>query len=559
MISPGTLHPREDGRDRRREVKRRLAEAGFRGGPSRLRAAPDLAAPAADDEDERFAHRLAALLLRLGGLFPVFGFYLSSRADLLAAGECGELARLPAAAAPASPAAIDAFLAAELGRSPADFFAELDPAPCRSRLAVQAHRARLRTGEPAVVELVHPGLAGWLATDRELLPLLAGAFAARPGFPLLEAIADFEGELARETDLAATAAAMETLADDLGSLRGAAGGLAPRVFRALTRGRVLAYERLDGRTLAELLPASERADELRPLARRLCAAWLGQVLLGRTFPVAPRPEAVVAMAGDWLGDRIAFAGGPYEAPSAALQASLSRYLAAAARDDPDEVSASLLPELTRPAATVPGEPGGDEPLRLRLRQAVPLREADWTGAGDLAGQLLLHWRIARQEGYRPSAPLLAFYRGLFALDGAARRLDPAGDALRAGLVEVRLLASFEQLRAMLSLGDVGETLERYGALMLDLPQRLDGALTALAAGRGSSPADATPRAGEPRASWAFALAAGLALAAVAMATRQLAGLFAGAAGLWAERAGAGAFAVLGGLLLRAAADRRRSP
>lgn len=361
MTSPGTVQPREDGRDRRREVKRRLAESGFRRGPSRLRAAPDPAAPVAPvEEDERFVDRLAALLLRLGGLFPVFGFYLSSRADLLAADECGELARLPAAAAPAFPAAVEALLAAELGRSPADVFAELDPAPCRSRLAVQAHRARLRTGEPAVVELVHPDLAGWLATDLELLPLLAGAFAARPGFPLLEAIADFEVELARETDLAATAAAMEALAADLGSLRGAAGGLAPRVFRALTRGRVLAYERPDGRTLVELPSSPDRLDELRPLARRLCAAWLGQVLLGHTFPVTPRPEAVVAMAGGWggwIGGRIAFTGGPYETPSAALQAGLSRYLAAAARDDPDEVSAALLPELTRKAAREPGEPG----------------------------------------------------------------------------------------------------------------------------------------------------------------------------------------------------------
>lgn len=111
---------------------------------------------------------------------------------------------------------------------------------------------------------------------------------------------------------------------------------------------------------------------------------------------------------------------------------------------------------------------------------------------------------------------------------------------------------------MLSLGDMGETLERYGALMLDMPQRLDGALTALAAGRGD-PAEERAGAGEPRASFAFAFAAVLALAAVALATRQLAGLFAGGAGLWAERAGAGVFVVLGGLLLRAAAGRRRSP
>lgn len=534
MIAPDAVLSPGRERDRRREVKRRLAESGFRRGPHRLAGDPAATgAPAPDESCD--SERLAALLRRLGGLFPGFGVYLSSRADLLILGERGELARL-ADAEPASPAAVRALLAAELGRPPAELFAMLDPTPFASRLAVQAHRARLRSGEPAVVELVHPELAGWMATDLEILPLLAGAFSARPAFPLLEAIADFREELERAADLAATAAALETLADDVDTLRGATGGAAPRVFRALTRGRVLAYERLDGWTLAAPAASPAPVDELRPLAQRLCAVWLGQVLLGRTFPVEPATALALA------GGGIAFGGGPYERPSPAFQAHLSRYLAAAAGDDADEVSAALLPELARAAAGPPG----DEPLRLRLRRAA-------SGDG-LAEQLLLHWRAAREEGYRASPPLLAFYRGLLAVAAAARRLDPAGDPLSAGLAEVRLLAGFAELRTLLSRAGASEAFERYGALMLDMPQRLDGALTALAARR----EDPTAEAGEggPGSPWAFPLAAALALAAIALATRPLAGLFAAAAGPWIERAGAGAFLLVGGLLVRGALGRR---
>jgi hypothetical protein len=122
--------------------------------------------------------------------------------------------------------------------------------------------------------------------------------------------------------------------------------------------------------------------------------------------------------------------------------------------------------------------------------------------------------------------------------------------LRESVEEVRLLADIDELRAMLSLGDLRQILERHGVLMMELPQKLDEALALAAEGREQGPRGPAEAAGENewREAWAFAVTSLLALAAVALMTRYLAGPL----GRWAERAGAFTFVILGGMLLRAA-------
>jgi ubiquinone biosynthesis protein len=536
MIAPRTRVPSPIERDRRQEVKRRLAESGLLRGPNRLAGGGDLAA------EETLIPRLSALFFRLGGLFPCFGLYLSSRADLLTVNECGELARLIDECEAEPVAAIFDLLTAELERSPAEVYSEFDPVPCESRFLFQTHFARLRSGEAVTVKLVRPGVEDRIACDLDLLPLLQGAFvsAGRPDFPLPATIADFRQGLALEMDLSCQAEAMETLGEPSGS----GPLLAPKIFRSLAKSRTVTFERLEGTALADLAQpwqGTSGSTSLRSLARRLCTAWLRQALLGRTFPAALRSTEILALPDG----RIAFIGGSFAPSSSSLQSNLERYLAAADRNDPDEVCDALLQGMAKEGTDDSRE------LRLRLRQAAPCQDGAWsTGGESLAEQLFLHWRVAREQGYRPRPPLLAFYRGLFSLALTARQLDPEGDTLRESLAEVRLLANADQLRAMLSLREMRQSLERHGVLMMELPQKLDEALTLAAEGRRSQKPAGTPERAEWRGSWVFVLTSMMALAAIALVTHHLAGREAG--GRWAERGGALTFAVLGGLLLRAA-------
>lgn len=490
--------------------------------PERI-ASPEAAARAVEVERALAGAPLRAALERLGPVFSSFGLYLACRPDLLPAGECLELSGVPDLAEPLPVEAVLAAVEAELQRDPKEAFAGFDEAPCESRLLFQAHRARLTGGQPVIVRIVRPGLDERLALDLPLLPRLARAFAA--GFPLEATIAGFREFLAQELDLLAQAVALDRVAADtesIGPLR------APGVCRELAAPRMLVLQDLGGGGLAE------RGEDAE-LARRLCLLWLRQALLGPAFPVEPWGANVAVLEGD----RIAFTGGVLAEPPAAVQANLWGYLIAASNQSVDEVCTWLLRE-----STLEGPPWAEEQLRLRLRQAVPFRDGAWSRGGEgLAEHLFLHWRFARECGFRPGAHLLAFYRGLTALTLEARRLAPGRDVLLQALEDVRLLAGMQQLGEMMSFDNLRDNFERYAALAVQLPPKLDEALTLLVEGDLRRPAPG-PRPPEPRRGpslvWLSLL---LALAAVVLLARQV-------DGVWGERIGALLFLLVGALLLR---------
>lgn len=542
---------------RQQEVQRCLAEHALFAGPRRLsRGGGAAAAP-----DAGFGHRLRSALERLGPVFSSFAIYLGSRPDLLPLTDCLELAALPDRAPAASIGEVLALLAAELGCAPHDVYGELDEQPLASRLLVQAHRATLRGGGPVVVMVVRPGLLGLpglprlddeLEQDLELLGLLAAV--PGPGGKrdraLAEAVEDFRRALPAMLDLAAQAAALESLAAaarEGGSMQVAG------VVQELTRPRTITLHRPGGSPLEEVLQRERQAaddagrHDLALAARSLAIAWLRGALVGSSFPVEPVAGLVLLPASG-----VAFGAGPFATPSAAFQGHLWSYLLAAAERDPDRACTHLLQEMS--GVTVAGE----DRLRLRLRQVVPFRDGAWSAGGEsLAEHLFVHWRLAHESGFRPRAHLVEFYRGFFAVARAARRLAPERDVVAEALHEVRLISAVGQVRDLMSLGALRENLERSALAMAELPQRLDEVLTRAAAG-GPTPqvraggASGASAPGRPGAVTVLVTAFLVAVTAVALLVGQLAG-----AGLsWADPAGAAVTALLGGLLLRGLRSRR---
>jgi ubiquinone biosynthesis protein len=514
-------------RARQREVERVLALHGLLRGPREVAGGSPPLAPGAAG----FAARLREALGQLGPAFSVFGLDLASRVDLLPAEDCLELAATPdgpeagSAAAPAEPA---------LGRPLGELFASVEAEPRAAWGFVQEHGARLADGRAVVLRVLRPGVEEALERDLPLLPLLGRAFAdsGRGGFPLDDAVAGFRESLTQALDLSFQAEGLAALAEEAeasGVIR------APSVVEGLAGTRAVVLEDLGGRPLLEAA-AAETGRARDELARRLCLGWLRQALLGRAFPVAPR-----GMDLRWLADgRIAFTGGPFARPPGASQENLGRWLLAASAHDPDEACARLLRETIRE-----GPPGSEERLRLRLRQAVPFRDGGWSAAGQgLAEDLFLHARFARECGYRPRGHLLAFQRGLFWIASAARELAPERDAFAEALEDFRLLASLDRVGEAARFDALGPNLERYAALMADLPEKLDAVLSRAAAGGLREPAPAPgARSGEGGFPASFA-AVLLALGAVVLLARQLGGEG------WVEQAAPAVFFGLGVLLLR---------
>lgn len=524
-------------RGRRREVAAALAAAGLGPGVRRI-----------GDPPEGLGARLAEALPPLGPAFALLAGYLATRVDVLGLAECEALDRLAldrpwrggGAGQKSVPwPEVQRLLVGELGASPEERFAEIDPLPARTGVVDQVHRARALDGRPLEVQLLRPGIAGEIEAELPLLDLVAPCLPAR-GVPAAELLADFRDHLETRLDLGSGAAITAALADGP-----PADGIAVlRSLAALSTPRIATTEAIAGGTgidpgAGDLAPA--RRDEL---ARRLCRFWLAQVFFTRHLPVAAEPlltpDGRLALAG------LRFAPLPF-----AGQARLRDYVEAMAADDPDRACENLIGML-EPAA----RGAAPEELRKAMRQLVPRHHEPVGSGGDgLAGHLLGHWRLARRAGLRPVPHLREAYRGVVWLSRTARRLsaadDPLRDPLREALEDLRWRGGFDQARQLADPQRMAELFERYLAAMSVLPQRIERALAAPPAAEPPADGGAAPRGDDAPAA---AGALGLAMAAVALVGERLAGMPGAppSIGRWS----AALFLALGGWMLWMLGGRR---
>ncbi|GAP06828.1 predicted unusual protein kinase [Anaerolinea thermolimosa] len=115
------------------------------------------------------AEELVQALIELGPTFIKFGQALSARADLLPPAYITELNKLQDLVPPLPFDQMVAVLRDELGRSPDEIFAYLDPEPIASASIGQVYSARLWGGDEVVVKIVRPGAEQTFEQDLEIL------------------------------------------------------------------------------------------------------------------------------------------------------------------------------------------------------------------------------------------------------------------------------------------------------------------------------------------------------------------------------------------------------
>jgi predicted unusual protein kinase regulating ubiquinone biosynthesis (AarF/ABC1/UbiB family) len=241
-------------------------------------------------------------------------------------------------------------------------------------------------------------------------------------------------------------------------------------------------------------------------------------------------------------DRVAFTGGSLAILDAGRSRSLRSYLAAAVRQEPDRACQYLLRESYSTKACA-----SQDELHRQFRQAEPFRDGGWSdryASLQLANSLFVHWRLARQGGYRPKAHLLAFFLGLAAVERVARQLSPHRDALKLALGDLRIIAAAVDLRELAGPTRLRENAERLLPAMLELMHRIDdlAGLTEQEPPKVKSEMENPSAAGRRGTSWL--LVSGLLLVLVAFAL-----ILAKLGGFWAEKTGAALFASLTALLL----------
>ena len=262
----------------------------------------------------------------------------------------------------------------------------------------------------------------------------------------------------------------------------------------------------------------------------VCRAWLRQALLGRTFPEETEPGDFI-VAGE---RRITVGGRLFTTLEAAARPSIQGYLVAAAAGDPDLAVRFLLREL-RPLGRA--DRAG---FTRRMRHAWSI-DADAAGGSELMAQLLLHWRLAVEHGYEPSAGLTSFYRGALSAVRAAVWVGAEGDALLNALtaLQIRLIVSRVEAWTGVSSGAVRSAREAGWRMVTTLA---------------SAPLGPD---GEPVAGGRLLLFGSWLLVLTAIGLVMPALVASGAA--WADQVGAALFAVVGGLLLYGATRTGPTP
>ena len=392
-----------------------------------------------------------------------------------------------------------------------------------------------------MVKVVHPELQEYLACDLELLPVLKPAFAGTVwrGTAIEDAIADFRRTLQWQIDLLSAVKVFEMLARDTQEFEMLK---VPMVYKELCSSQMLTIEQLPGTSLGEMITAYEKTEtgrspavfedtgiEPHTLARRLCMVWLRQALLGKQFPVELRPEDIVLLPNK----QIAFTGGVFASLPSDAQKNLWHYVMATSTEAPDRACSYLLREIEQQ-----GRPIDEDELRYRFREIVPFRDGGWRGRGDsssLTEHLFVHWKLVSERGLRPQRHLLCFYRGLFQTLAFVRRFAPESDPLLEGLQDVRTIVMLEQFQEMLELHALSDRLDKYSAMMMELPQKFDHALTLMAESHARLPLQGTRSAqhhGQHNSS-AVVIALLLALVAVVLLSHHLATSAIG--GVWVEQ------------------------
>lgn len=420
----------------------------------------------------RLARSLAASLDEAGVSFVKLGQILSTRADLLPAEFVEELATLQAGASPVAWADVHEVLATELGRDPAEVFAEVDEVPLAAASIAQVHTARLLDGTAVVVKVQRPRIAQVVASDLDIVERIArrlerstqwgrslGVVALADGFAAsLREELDFRTE-ARNTTAIATAAAQ----------RGADVVVrTPRLVPGLATRRVLVMERFTG-VPVDTAPAGT---DTAALAAALLDCLLGQILVDGVFHADPHPGNILLLDGDPL--RVGLLDlGSVGRVDGALRASLGQLLLALDRADPAALVDALLEVVTAPD-------GLDERAlqramgRFLVRNIGPGLPLDSAVIGDLFA-VIARFRLATPP------ELAAVLRAIGTLEGTLTRLNPGFDLIAGARVfaSAQLAARLEPAALRKSMTD-----ELAGLLPLvrRLPRRVDRIFAALDAG-----------------------------------------------------------------------------
>ncbi len=223
----------------------------------------------------------------LGGALIKACQFASSRPDLLPAVYIRTLAPLQDRMPPRSWSEIEKAITRELGRRPADVFADIEREPVAAASIAQVHRARLHDGREVAVKVQYPDIENLVATDLVVLEQIVKAIARLAPAIQLQPIIDYLKEtLPPELDFIHEAESMTSLRAALAHRPDA---LVPAALPELSTERLLVMEYIDGIKITDREALEQAGISPHEVARLLNDLYADQMLHLGILHADPHP------------------------------------------------------------------------------------------------------------------------------------------------------------------------------------------------------------------------------------------------------------------------------
>src|SRR3989442_2761123 len=238
-------------------------------------------------QHQRGASRVLETAASLGGALIKACQFASTRPDLLPAVYIRTLAPLQDSM-PARPwPEVEKAITHELGRRPADVFADIEQEPVAAASIAQVHRARLHDGREVAVKVQYSDIENLVATDLAVLEQVVKAIARLAPAIQLQPIIDYLKEtLPLELDFTHEA---ESIASLRAALAYRSDALVPEVLPELSTERLLVMKYMKGVKITDREALEQAGISPHEVARLLNDLYADQMLHLGMLHADPHP------------------------------------------------------------------------------------------------------------------------------------------------------------------------------------------------------------------------------------------------------------------------------
>lgn len=235
----------------------------------------------------RNARRIHRTISRLQGLFIKVGQLISIMTNFLPEEFRAELEGLQDQVPPRPYADIERRLREELGKPPAELFAELEERPIASASIGQVHRARLQSGESVAVKVQYPDIEEIVRIDLRALKRIFRVISWFVPYRGLDGIyREIRDMILTELDFRIEA---ENVAKVAAHFVGRSGVGFPTVHSELSTSRVLTTGWIDGVKVSDRTRLAALGIDRAALARKVVNAYCQQIFTDGVYHADPHP------------------------------------------------------------------------------------------------------------------------------------------------------------------------------------------------------------------------------------------------------------------------------